>query len=1781
MSTSAIGQLATLTCPSDVVLECGQDINNFDLTGYPSFTIYVGAGHSLNFSDNAISSGACSSTIVRTWTLSLEELGGFIGSFQCTQVITVRDTQGPAISGVSDLSLECNQVVPFANATAFDVCSEATATVTNFGSHSGRAESKCVSTTAFGPGADWAIWLPVLASNGVTASANFVFDDENGQFEQYADGTARLSGRILNTANTSQSFAVDFWFKSRRTWNEWSALGRNFKNDLNLACAANNHAAWSYYELADGFSTLTGQGALSGVTLNLSHLPSNHYFGFQVGTGANNKNCSNGMSGWFSYTGNINGEVVNGNGDVNVDLNCTPQLYECNNNDQYTYLYLAKDACYNYTIAKQLITIYDYTAPTFDNCPEDLNIQCPSAIASIPVPAVTATDNCTEVGWPVVNYLGEAVVANEYSDDVNCEKHITRTWEAVDCIGNRSICVQHIRARDTEAPVLQNSPAGEITVECNAIPAVPTLTAIDNCDPNPTVSYYEEIIEGDCPGRYTIIREWEAGDRCYNFSTRYRQTVHVVDTTAPVFDPFDIYTSAECNENPPALTAHDNCSDVTVTVYSEQLNSGGCLGVLIRVYRATDSCGNFADTTQFITITDTTAPVLVNVPAETTIECNYAVVNSNGYYFDQGDVYGTDNCGYEVEISYSESVILTDDSCEASFDIVRTWIATDYCENRDTAYQTVHVIDSTAPVLSIPEDYTIECDQQPVYDPADASDYCSSYTISESRDTIEGNCPSNFIIVRTFVATDACGNASNPRAQRITVQDTTAPVFTAGQQTQYTYECGTIIPVIQPTALDNCAEMVYLSYSDSQQGTSCSYYITRTWTAIDECYNSSYFVQYIHVQDTTAPVIAGTIEITRPCDNYGGIYVTATDVCNTFTITYTEVMVSGGCAGSVIRNYTATDTCGNVSTQFQQIIHLEDTTAPYIVSETADFEVECDEEYTVNPPVFDDNCDDELEMSSYVNTVIDADTCVTVKTYTWTAMDDCGNSVTSTTIVTISDWTNPYFEEFEYELTINCNDLVPAVVIPAAYDNCDLHLDVSYSVSEVPGQCPQEYTIYRVFRAIDNCGNQAVETQTIHVVDEDAPVFASNNQSTFTYECGATIPVVQPIAADSCSQVIAYTYVDGPYTGNTCSRYFSRVWYATDECGNSANYTQTIYIVDTTAPVIAGDIEITLPCHMTDTIAVTATDYCSTFTITYTDTHVSGGCAGTLMRRYLATDVCGNESAPFTQFIHLIDTIAPTAYVSNPIVNISCEVPLPAFSPVFNDLCDDDLDIVYLTDVYTPGNCPASYSLVRRATATDDCGNTVTATQTISVTDYTAPVWDNQSHVITYECGTNIPLVTPTAYDNCSSIIYSYVDGATQLVECVYSFNRLWTATDSCGNASVIFTQTIQSEDTNDPILYGCPSDLVLACDQQLPAPATVTVYDACDDSIDVDYTQYYYGDIPTPGSIADCDLMTPSHDSGGNCGVEIGGNNIDWAMQLMGMPTMHRYYRVESGDLVRYENSIELNATLVNVLDPTSGFNVQVTFAGGFDWETWSSMSYPTGFKADCGGEAANHESWLYFILQGNEGAELSGFGAYAGSQINLTHAPSNNYFGFQYGNGANNYNGSDEAFGGWFMYNGTFQTSNNGEGSLINGAGDFAFDLDCCPDYYVIREWTAVDCSGNMASCQQLITYLGTTPENPGANTVLTEAQVDGKVSAITAYPNPARDNTMFSFKAANTGKTTLEIIDLSGRKVADVYYGAADAGSEYNVLFDTEALATGIYLYRFTNGGEVQMKKLIVSK
>src|SRR5690606_24656425 len=100
---------------------------------------------------------------------------------------------------------------------------------------------------------------------------------------------------------------------------------------------------------------------------------------------------------------------------------------------------------------------------------------------------------------------------------------LIRTWTATDQCGNSSTVTQTITVVDNTAPTFTMSTPADVTVECNAIPAQPDLTATDNCTPSGSISIVKnerrENIPGACVNNYRLIRTWTATDLCGNETT--------------------------------------------------------------------------------------------------------------------------------------------------------------------------------------------------------------------------------------------------------------------------------------------------------------------------------------------------------------------------------------------------------------------------------------------------------------------------------------------------------------------------------------------------------------------------------------------------------------------------------------------------------------------------------------------------------------------------------------------------------------------------------------------------------------------------------------------------------------------------------------------------------------------------------------------------------------------------------------------------------------------------------------------------------------------------------------------------------------------------------------------------------------------------------------------------------------------------------------------------------------------------------------------------------------
>jgi len=137
--------------------------------------------------------------------------------------------------------------------------------------------------------------------------------------------------------------------------------------------------------------------------------------------------------------------------------------------------------------------------------------------------------------------------------------------------------------------------------------------------------------------------------------------------------------------------------------------------------------------------------------------------------------------------------------------------------------------------------------------------------------------------------------------------------------------------------------------------------------------------------------------------------------------------------------------------------------------------------------------------------------------------------------------------------------------------------------------------------------------------------------------------------------------------------------------------------------------------------------------------------------------------------------------------------------------------ITYIDVITSTNNCPIT--VLRTFTVTDNCNNSESATQTITVQDTTAPSIALPSNV-TIECTedeSSANTGVASGIDNCSTVSITESDSITATCGNTKTIIRTWTATDECGNTTSA-DQTITVQDTTPPT-FTVPADLTVECD--------------------------------------------------------------------------------------------------------------------------------------------------------------------------------------------------------------------------------------------------------------------------------------------------------------------------------------------------------------------------------
>ena len=1010
----------------------------------------------------------------------------------------------------------------------------------------------------------------------------------------------------------------------------------------------------------------------------------------------------------------------------------------------------------------------------------------------------------------------------------------TVIWTAIDNAGNMGIATQTVTVGDSTPPVI--SGLSDVTIEANGNQNTPNLG-------NPTVNDLVGVlsITNDAPASFPLgktVVTWTATDVAKNIATA-TQIVTVQDTKPPkIRAPATVtYEASSLDQNFMNLgepTVTDNSEIASVTNDAPQ---GFPIGETIVTWIAIDTSGNQASATQKVEVVDTIKPVISKI-ADLTVEAT-------------SDKQNTVNL-VAPNVTDVQKVIVTSNA-PTFFQLGKTmitWTAVDASGNNSTINQTISLVDTTAPTLTVPTDVIKEATTKTGNSVSLGDPVATDLT---GIPTVTNNAPSDYPLgttIVTWTATDNFGNSVS-KTQNVTIVDTTKPIITAPAKVVFEAvgTSGNVVPLGEPKTYD-VVEVASVT-NDAPQSFGFGD-TTVTWTVTDTSGNSATSTQVVSVIDTTAPVITTPSNIVQEATGKTGTSLDigkaeVTDLIKVENIT--NDAPSSFPLGNTTVTWTATDESGNTSTA-TQIITIQDTTKPTITA-PADITLEATSasENTVN--LGDAKADDTVSLVSVTN---DAPKTFPIgeTTVTWTATDSSGNISNATQKVTIADTTKPTITapaDITQEATSKSDNKI-TLQTPTVVDN----VEVASITNDAPESFPVGITTV-TWTATDSSGLISSVQQKVSVVDTTKPeIHVKDISVEATSEDKNAVDIGSPNTFDLV-EVVSLTN-DAP--NNFKLGVTLVTWTARDAAGNTATAIQSITVRDTTKPTLTAPTDVIFEATSATENVVSlgnpeSSDAVSNVIIT-NDAPKTFPIGETTVT-WTATDSSGNISNA-TQKVTIADTTKPT-------ITAPADITQEATSKSDNKITlqtptvVDNVEVASITND-APESFPVGITTVTW-TATDDSGNYESITQKITVIDSVPPKFDKLSDITveaTSKGSNSISIPTPKVSDIQD---ITKLENDAPKVFALGETTVTWTAIDESGNTSTT-TQKVIVQDTTKPTITP-PADIT----QEATSSDSNTVSLGKADASDLVEIATVSNDAPSKFKLGETIVSWTATDSSGN----------------------------------------------------------------------------------------------------------------------------------------------------------------------------------------------------------------------------------------------------------------------------------------------------------------------------
>ncbi len=589
----------------------------------------------------------------------------------------------------------------------------------------------------------------------------------------------------------------------------------------------------------------------------------------------------------------------------------------------------------------------------------------------------------------------------------------------------------------------------------------------------------------------------------------------------------------------------------------------------------------------------------------------------------------------------------------------------------------------------------------------------------------------------------------------------------------------------------------------------------------------------VTVVDTTNPVITllGSNPAFAECSvPYNDAGATASDTCAgdlSSAILVSGLPINTSATGSHTVTYNVTDPAGNVATPVTRSVNVVDTTPPVLTVYGGDMLLECGVD-TFTDPGADavDACVGPVPVMVGGAVVDVNNTGVYVITYN--ATDGVNPAPQQTRTVTVSDTRGPV-------ITLNGSANMTVLrftsfVDPGAVAIDDCEGDVSGSLI-VTGTVDTSVLGPHVltYNASDGGGRPAAPiTRTVTVVAGNAPVITLIGDPVVTIECGsgpytdagATATDVE----DDDALLTAAIVVGGLPIDTNAPGTYTVTYNVTDSNGNPATeVTRTVIVEDTQPPQLAliGNPIETVACGgIYNDAGATATDTCDddvllTSQIQVTGLPVDTGNPGSYTITYRVSDGSGNQAAPITRTVNVVDVIPPIiTLLGNPYEIVPCGGLYTDAGAIASDVCDDDAALtssIVVTGLPIDTGVPGVYTVTYNVS--DVSGNpAIPVSRTVEVADNEPPVITlNGPPVVQVIVNGTYTELGASALDACEGDLPVIIGGPIVNTVLPGTYIVTYNAMDSSGNAAIEVTREVVVTAGAAPYIVEHPLDATAA----------------------------------------------------------------------------------------------------------------------------------------------------------------------------------------------------------------------------------------------------------------------------------------------------------------------------------------------------------------------------------